>query len=662
MIDVAAKLRGRGWMTGFLDRPDELDDPTRRQRWQALEQLLDHRDDAGLLLVLDYAEGRQSELVDLGRRIAKRPGSAARPIRLILLARSAGEWWERLVTEQPELDGLVASAVDASAVVPLSVIPQPAQRTALFDAAATAFAERGWPRPSPGPPPELRARIAAGEDFERPLAVQMAALLWLASAEPAAGSASIDKLLDRILGLERAHWVKLLGALSEDQLRDLGRGIGQVTLVQGVESIATAERLLMGDSFYGDTPRARFAIDPVLRALRRLYGRAGGIGSIEPDLLGEHHVADERVGDTDLLAGCLAWIADQPEERRARHRRDLLTVLQRATHRVHGAETARRAEAMLDHIIARHAVTFAAELVGVMIETPGNLAQLLDGWIAELDEDALAEIATHLPAQSLSLMDLSLRVAERRVGLARAQLIAIAADSAAPTELHRAALGNVANCFGSLGVRLSKLGRREEALAASQEAVDLYRQLAAARPDAFLPELARSLNNTGVMLSDLGRREEALAAAQEAVDLYRQLAAARPDAFLPDLASGLTNLGRALSHLGRREEALAASQEGVGLYRQLASMWPAAFLPALATSLGALSQALAGLDRAAEAAKAAGEGLTIIAPLVERHPAAFGRLARALRRHVIAHSEAAGTSPDMAILERVSRALREGEA
>ena len=92
------------------------------------------------------------------------------------------------------------------------------------------------------------------------------------------------------------------------------------------------------------------------------------------------------------------------------------------------------------------------------------------------------------------------------------------------------------------GDLLSDLGRREEALAASQEAVDLYRQLAAARPDAFLPDLAMSLNNLGIRLSDLGRREEALAASQEAVDIYRRLAAARPDAFLPDLAMSLNNL------------------------------------------------------------------------------------------------------------------------
>ncbi|SNB57706.1 hypothetical protein SAMN02746019_00024230, partial [Thermoflexus hugenholtzii JAD2] len=43
--------------------------------------------------------------------------------------------------------------------------------------------------------------------------------------------------------------------------------------------------------------------------------------------------------------------------------------------------------------------------------------------------------------------------------------------------------------------------------------------------------------------SELGRREEALMATQEAVELYCQLAVQYPQAFLPDLASSLTNLG-----------------------------------------------------------------------------------------------------------------------
>ena len=117
---------------------------------------------------------------------------------------------------------------------------------------------------------------------------------------------------------------------------------------------------------------------------------------------------------------------------------------------------------------------------------------------------------------------------------------------------------------------MSDLGRREDALAAAQEAIDIYRRLAAERPDAFLPDLATSLNNLGNRLSDLGRREDALAAAQEAVDIRRRLAAERPDAFLPDLATSLNNLGdrserprpargRARGRARRRSTSIAAS-------------------------------------------------------------------------------------------------------
>jgi tetratricopeptide (TPR) repeat protein len=70
-----------------------------------------------------------------------------------------------------------------------------------------------------------------------------------------------------------------------------------------------------------------------------------------------------------------------------------------------------------------------------------------------------------------------------------------------------------------------------------------------------------SLNNLGNRLSALERREEALTAAQEAADLYRALARARPEAFTPNLAASLSNLGNRLSDLGRREEAVAVYDE-----------------------------------------------------------------------------------------------------
>ena len=56
-----------------------------------------------------------------------------------------------------------------------------------------------------------------------------------------------------------------------------------------------------------------------------------------------------------------------------------------------------------------------------------------------------------------------------------------------------------------------------------------------------------------------------MAPAQEAVELYRALARANPDAFTPDLAMALNNLANRLSELGRHAEALASYAEGLRL-------------------------------------------------------------------------------------------------
>jgi tetratricopeptide (TPR) repeat protein len=109
---------------------------------------------------------------------------------------------------------------------------------------------------------------------------------------------------------------------------------------------------------------------------------------------------------------------------------------------------------------------------------------------------------------------------------------------------------------------------RERAMLISHRIADVLRPFARiAADDEIGAVLASTLNNLANGLSELGRREAALAAAEEAAALYRGLAAAQPDAFLPDLAMRLNNLATGLSELGRREAALAAGEEAVALYR-----------------------------------------------------------------------------------------------
>ena len=182
---------------------------------------------------------------------------------------------------------------------------------------------------------------------------------------------------------------------------------------------------------------------------------------------------------------------------------------------------------------------------------------------------------------------------------------------------------DLAMSLNNLSNGLGDLGRREEALAKAQEAVRIYEQLAQARPEAFLPDLAMSLNNLGNRLSDLGRREEALAKAREAVRIREQLAQARPDAFLPGLAMSLNNLSNGLSDLGRREEALAKAQEAARIYEQLAQVRPDAFLPDLAMSLNNLVNRLSDLGRGEEALAKAQEAVRMRERLAQARPDAF---------------------------------------
>lgn len=64
-----------------------------------------------------------------------------------------------------------------------------------------------------------------------------------------------------------------------------------------------------------------------------------------------------------------------------------------------------------------------------------------------------------------------------------------------------------------------------------------------------------SLNNLGKALSKLGRREEALTAATEAVEIHQRKLAETPAVFAAALHESLTTLADLLTILGRNDEA-----------------------------------------------------------------------------------------------------------
>ncbi|WP_431045889.1 tetratricopeptide repeat protein [Streptomyces sp. P1-3] len=180
---------------------------------------------------------------------------------------------------------------------------------------------------------------------------------------------------------------------------------------------------------------------------------------------------------------------------------------------------------------------------------------------------------------------------------------------------------NLAVGLKAHGVRLAAVGRRAEALAVTEESVDILRGLAE-RDRRFLPDLASALLNVGRGLTLADRWDEATAATRECVALHQELAAADPAAHESDLAASLVALGLCLGRTGRPEEAVTATREGVSILRRLARAEPAAYTPALANALTNLAAALARTG-GRDAVPAGREAAALYRRLATANPASY---------------------------------------
>ncbi len=249
--------------------------------------------------------------------------------------------------------------------------------------------------------------------------------------------------------------------------------------------------------------------------LRELYPLDihGQLGALRPDRLAELHVTRELAASPALAHACLNSL-DAPQARRA------LVLLARAS---------------ADHQAGR------APLESALLRFPAEIAEM------DAPRQVMTAIADAIPYPSLALAEAHASISER-----------IVTTYGSGTAGRALWLNNYANLLGDLG-------RREEALAAIEEAVTIRRDLPQARPDAFRPDLAASLNNQANQLAGLGRREEALAAIEEAVTICRDLAQRRPAAYVSRLAGSLESQAVILSSLGHIAEAQAAREEAAAI-------------------------------------------------------------------------------------------------
>ncbi|MBL8291463.1 MAG: tetratricopeptide repeat protein [Bryobacterales bacterium] len=526
-----------------------------------------------LLAVVDYAASHTEDLRKFLEDLAQY-GTPVPKVRILLLERFADPqsgWYQRLFSYSQT--ACTADLFHQAEPVRLGPVSELTDRRTIFERTLDASAE--FHAKTPRPDGQLDDTLLGKPDFADPLVVMMAAL---AAWEKGVYGALTLNRPDLAVVMARREKTRLDKRSPSVLLAHLAThstlcgGFDRETLIR----VAREESEALGME-YGTGP------GQLARDLAELLPGTspGASGAVLPDIIGEAFVLD---GKPEGIA-------------RAAHRNGgaVVRTLTRALQDFYDPHTVRGKSQF--NVDGAQAVAWLRTLA-----TEAEAGDL----------ELLRAIGDNLPDSSLELAPLAAEVTARLV-----DHLSALADLPEDLQAERARLLN------NYGNRLSDIGQREAALEAAREALEIYRQLAAARPDAFLPDLARSLSNYGNCLSDTGQREAALKAAREALQIYRQLAAARPDAFLPDLAMSLNNYGNRLSDTGQREAALEAAREALALYRELAVARPDAFLPDLANSLNNYGTMLSDIGQREAAVEAAREAVEIRRQLAAARPDAF---------------------------------------
>ena len=581
-----------------------------------------------VLLVVDYAETRAG-LGDLLRAVLEDRGR----VRVLLLARSADEWWDRLVEESAAVAGLLGGVGPVGLEAPISGELSDAQ----VAVAAVPFFARALGVEVPGP---VVFDLPAGRRVPVLVlhAAALVAVLRSAGGTAAAGRVAVTgQVLAELLEHEARYWRRAAAAGLTGDGRVLKAVVAAAVLLGAGgldEAAAVAGRVpdLAGQPAGELRGWARW--------LYGLYpaGPGGQLGMVQPDLLAEAHAVAQLAADPALARACLRGIGDDQADR-------ALTVLARAWDLYQDAGTLISA-ALYDNL-AGLAIPAAAVTVQSSARVGGPLAAALHDAPAPLG--TLIRIEEALPYPSVSLAraaaaatmrilrelppDTDKQTAARwadRAGIMLAQAgrpaNALPVTEQAVTMYRELAAANpdryrpgLANSLSNLGVWFAELGRPADALPVTEEAVAIRRELAA-NQDRYRPDLADSLSNLGVWFAELGRPADALPAEQEAVTMHRELAAASPDRYRPGLARSLSNLGVWFAELGRPADALPVTEEAVTMHRELAAASPDRYRPGLARSLSNLGSRFAELGRPADALPVTEEAVTMHRELAAASP------------------------------------------
>jgi tetratricopeptide (TPR) repeat protein len=608
-------LRGSSqhWETLFLGTDSGL-------AANAVAALREHAGDRPVLIVVDYAENR-SDLRELLEDAFEDPGT----VRVLMLARQAGNWWDRLTNIPGGVGGALAAGYRDEDLPDVGAVPQ-----AVVDRVAAGFAAHLG-----APIPRIHVEATGQPRVLDLTAIALVAVLNSLQNEqaPLTGQVSAGQVFAEILRHESEHhWQATAREVGiEDDLTEAMRRvlIAAVALLGAPDEHLT---MVLVDRVLATFPDERSDAASVARWLRRTYPATDEatkwIEPVMPDRVAEHLVVETLTASPRPVAQRVHALLEDLSGDQAVH---AMTVLARAaTDPARSDDQQGVIRVLADHL-GKHLPSDSAAVARVLEVIP---------WPSVV----MSHTAVAVARSQLDLLVNAPGANEMEVAKAASNLGEWFFERGLPNEALPATqyavdlfdrlgqtdsgqhLPNLAGAVSNLGVHFLHLGRLDDALSAAQRAVDLYEQISPTDRARYEPELAGALSNLGAILIQRGELGDALPTIRRVVELYEQLAYADAARYEPKVAGALNNLGILFLKLSRPGDALSAAQRSVDLFERLAMTDPDRFRPDFAMSLENLGTCLPELGRLDEAI-----------PVLERSVRLYERLAQINRDRFEAH-------------------------
>jgi glycosyltransferase involved in cell wall biosynthesis/tetratricopeptide (TPR) repeat protein len=623
-LELCRRRRTMGWKAGLLE--SSLEPSAIPAAWLTL---LEYQQP--LFIVIDYAETRQPTLLALLNSALRKPSES--PIRVLLLARDGGEWWENLPSKDPHCEALLIGYATTGPLQLPPLYPTSNDRRVAYHRALSAFA-KNLEVTVPAIEPDL-----SGEHFERPLFVQIAALLALYGEQPTTAQGLTRTLLNH----ERRYWRGILARFDwPEPDRRAEQLLALTTLSGGFVTPKVAEP-------YWLTAKGNVITTPefnsLFRELAALYPGTQGLQALRPDLLGEALVAQAllRTDGMSLLDAVLTSSATHLI------RRNALTLVARiSTQRLELQE-------IFVEVIARHFAHCCADIIAVSKETTSNLPALAEFAFARLTSavknQAAGLLAPLLSEESVQLGRLSCVVAEHRAEKSREKAREKGGKQSRVADYARALLVHA--------IHLNRIGLYSKACEKDREALELFRRFPAADIHRIESDYAALLTNFSYHLSQIGKYQEALPLAAESVEIYQRIAKKNLNLFEPELAAALGNYSSRLDDADLNDDAREQALKGLEIYKRLSQKSPERFQPQVAVSLSNYANRLSDAGLNVEALAHARQALEIHERLMETNPDRFEpHLARSLNNYGSLLAET-GAYDDALELVRKSMEIRQ---